>query len=621
MTPEVKDHNTPPIDILIIGGTTEGRTAVSTCEEAQKPYFYSTKSDSQEIDCLHGQHISGGFDAEAMIHFCKEYKIKLIIDAAHPFAMNVHTNIGIAAEACSIPIVRIERHFPEHNDAFVWCDSYEEAIDHLKTSGIKRLLALTGVNTIQKLKDYWTSSDNDVYFRIMNRKESLEEVDRAKFPHERLIFYDDHQDDRLLFSQISPQAIITKESGETGGFTTKTEIALEMGIPVLVIRRPPLPYTPHSIVYGRYGLRRSVESLLPHFYDLKIGYTTGSCATAATAAAFTTLLTGEILDECTITLPNDEPISIPIHTTTRISSSVTSTVKKYSGDDPDVTNGTEICATVELDPTHSDIVFGQGVGVGVVTLPGLGLEVGGPAINTTPRMMMTREIQRLCHLYHVDPDTGINITISVPRGEELAKKTFNPKIGIIGGISIIGTSGIVKPFSSEAFVNSIKTEIRVAKSLGVDRLVINSGAKSEKYIKDLYPSLPSQAFVHYGNFIGETISAAVDIGFRHISMGVMIGKAVKLAEGSLDTHSKKVVMNKDFLLHLAHSCGCTPAQTSAIENMTLARELWDIIPVNTSEFYSHLIQKCHDTCLPLLRDCSLTIYLITESGEIVGTSV
>lgn len=618
------DTSVVPPKILIIGGTTEGRIAVQTCDEANKPYYYSTKSDSQKIDCVHGIRISGGFDAVEMTDFCRRNDIGLIIDAAHPFAMNVHRNIGLTANVCDIPVVRIERKFPERNDQMHWFDTYTEAISYMEKQGITRLLALTGVNTIKALKDFWQRHE-ETYFRIMKRPESLEEVDKASFPRERILFYDETRDDRSLFQRIRPQAIITKESGDAGGFTDKTDVALEMGIPVLVIRRPALPYPPHSIVYGKYGLRRSIEEILPFFYDLKIGYTTGSCATAATTAAMTTLLTGKILGECSISLPNDEPITIPIETTDIPSEGkVTCVVKKYSGDDPDVTNGTTICSTVALNDTHSDIRFLQGKGVGVVTLPGLGLKIGEPAINPTPRMMMMREITRLRHLYCEDTSIGVDIIISVPAGAELAKRTFNPKIGIIGGISIIGTSGIVKPFSSEAFVNSIKAEIRVAKSMGLDRLVINSGAKSEKYLRALYPDLPSQGFVHYGNFIGETVKAAAEEGFKYLTMGVMIGKAVKLAEGNLDTHSKKVVMNKDFIRSLAEEAGCTSNEIEAISKITLAREIWEIIPKyrtkdpqTTTPFYTLLAYKCYEVCAPLIPEGTITIFLITESGELI----
>jgi cobalt-precorrin-5B (C1)-methyltransferase len=212
---------------------------------------------------------------------------------------------------------------------------------------------------------------------------------------------------------------------------------------------------------------------------------------------------------------------------------------------------------------------------------------------------------------------GLDVTISVPEGEALALKTFNPKLGIIGGISIIGTSGIVKPFSSEAFVDAIRKEVEVAYAVNTERLVINSGAKSEKYVRSLYPNLPPQAFVHYGNFIGETLKIAAETGFQKVSMGIMIGKAVKLAEGHLDTHSKKVVMNKDFLKEIAVQCGCSNETLSLIEQMTLARELWGIPNRHDKEaLLGKLVQLCLMHCTPLFPKGELTLLWINETGEI-----
>ena len=212
---------------------------------------------------------------------------------------------------------------------------------------------------------------------------------------------------------------------------------------------------------------------------------------------------------------------------------------------------------------------------------------------------------------------GLDVTISVPDGEALAQKTFNPKLGIVGGISIIGTSGIVRPFSSEAFVDAIRREVEVAKAIGAERLVINSGAKSERFVKSLYLTLPSQAFVHYGNFIGETLKVAAEIGFSKVSMGIMIGKAVKLAEGNLDTHSKKVVMNKEFLQSIAQEVGCSDETVSLIEQLTLARELWEMSNKRDKDaLLSKLVELCAKHCSALVGEGELTILLISEQGEI-----
>ena len=249
------------------------------------------------------------------------------------------------------------------------------------------------------------------------------------------------------------------------------------------------------------------------------------------------LLSRKEQTESQITLPSGEQITLPVAYTEWAGCSATCTVIKESGDDPDVTNHSRIRVTVQLSldasgcaiavaeschgdgtavpsrwhkratvmaqeeycqETESDdtgrVIFQAGEGVGTVTLPGLGLKVGGPAINATPRKMIRQELIPLLP----SPDSVAIVTVSVPGGEELAKRTFNPKLGIIGGISIIGTSGIVRPFSSDAFIASIRKEASVAKAIGCETLVINSGAKSERYLRSLYASLPPQSFVHYG---------------------------------------------------------------------------------------------------------------------------
>ena len=276
----------------------------------------------------------------------------------------------------------------------------------------------------------------------------------------------------------------------------------------------------------------------------------------------------------------------------------------------------EYCQETESDDTGR-VIFQAGEGVGTVTLPGLGLKVGGPAINATPRKMIRQELIPLLP----SPDSVAIVTVSVPGGEELAKRTFNPKLGIIGGISIIGTSGIVRPFSSDAFIASIRKEASVAKAIGCETLVINSGAKSERYLRSLYASLPPQSFVHYGNFIGETLKIAADLGFKQVILGIMIGKAVKLAEGFLDTHSKKVVMNKGFLQDVAKEAKCEEATVDAINRITLARELWELLTEkDQNHFFPLLLQKCKSYCAPILPDGELTLLLISEEGKVLYQS-
>jgi len=209
--------------------------------------------------------------------------------------------------------------------------------------------------------------------------------------------------------------------------------------------------------------------------------------------------------------------------------------------------------------------------------------------------------------------SSLKITITVPQGEEIARRTFNPRLGIEGGISIIGVSGIVKPFSEEAFIDSIRKCMEVAKASGTERVVINSGAKSERFVRALYPDLPRQAFVEYGNYIGATLTIAAQLGIRRVTLGVMIGKAVKLAAGHLDTHSRRTVMDKDFIASMLAEAHCTVDLSS----ITLARELWERIPADRlADVAAVIIAHCYRHCHPLLPEGELTILLISDEGEI-----
>lgn len=606
--------------ILILGGTTEGRVAVRVADEAAATYYYSTKGTLQSIECAHGIRLTGAMNAEEMECFCRDHAIKLLIDAAHPFAQVLHQTIEKVSKCLQIPVIRYERRYPPRDEDLTWCDSYADAIHQMENKGIQRLLALSGVNTLAPLRPYWRS--HTTWFRILEREESLSLAEKQGFPQERLVFYREGEDELKLLEQLHPDAILTKESGFSGYFTDKVNAARQFGIPVFVVKRPTLPETFYR-VYGEDGLRKQIERLLPEFFPLKSGYTTGACATAAAKAALLALLSRKEQTESQITLPSGEQITLPVAYTEWAGCSATCTVIKESGDDPDVTNHSRIRVTVQLslDASGCDdterVIFQAGEGVGTVTLPGLGLKVGGPAINATPRKMIRQELIPLLP----SPDSVAIVTVSVPGGEELAKRTFNPKLGIIGGISIIGTSGIVRPFSSDAFIASIRKEASVAKAIGCETLVINSGAKSERYLRSLYASLPPQSFVHYGNFIGETLKIAADLGFKQVILGIMIGKAVKLAEGFLDTHSKKVVMNKGFLQDVAKEAKCEEATVDAINRITLARELWELLTEkDQNRFFPLLLQKCKSYCAPILPDGELTLLLISEEGKVLYQS-
>lgn len=593
--------------IIIFGGTTEGRIAAKVLDEAGSPYYYSTRGNAQQIECKHGTRMTGGLDSNAMLEFCTTHDIRLIIDAAHPFASLLHSTVGAVSEQLDIPVIRLERRYPPRDESLVWCDSFDDAIDYLESHEINHLLALSGVQTIGKLRRYWEK--HACHFRVLDREDSRTLAKQTGFPEKNLLFWHEGQDELALFRQLHPGAILTKESGESGYYEEKITAARQLGIPVIVIRRPPLPDSFYT-VNGEHGLRYRVERLLPGFYPLRSGFTTGSCATAATRAALRGLLTRETQHSATITLPDGETVTLPVSSCVFTDSNCTCGVIKDAGDDPDVTNGYTVLSTVSLT-TQPGIQFLPGEGVGTITLPGIGIPIGEPAINQTPRRMITNEIEQLLHSHGLH--SGVSVRISVPGGSELAKKTFNPRLGITGGISIIGTSGIVRPFSSEAFVNSIRKEIQVARALGCPGIVINSGAKSENYLRSRFPDLPAQAFIHYGNYIGDTLRLANEEGITHITMGIMIGKAVKLAEGHLDTHSRNVVMNRDFITSLAVESHCHPANIARVAEITLARELWELF-TDTPAFFTLLVDRCMTVCRPLLSHATLDIMLIPEQS-------
>ena len=595
--------------ILVFGGTTEGRKAVEVLEEGGSTYYYSTRSDGQKIELVHGFHLTGGMEVPEMIQCCREHSIRLIIDAAHPFAEELHRNLVFLAKHIQAPIIRYDRIFPPHDKDLIWCKDYNDAIQQLESNGIERLLALTGVNTIGRLRPYWEKYE-DCWFRILNRRASHFVANANRFPEDRLVYYET-DDTKNLIDDLQPQAIITKESGQSGGFTEKVEAARQAGIKIFVVERPnyppntPNPQNVHiETVNGPYGLRRAVEKLLPEFYPLHSGLTTGTCATAAAIAATIRLLKNETPKEVPVLLPNGETIMVPVGYGERLRTGASAGMDyayciKDAGDDPDVTNGIEVRASVQPADTF-EIIGGEGVGR--FTLPGFDFPPGEAAINKAPREMIRKNIKE-----------DMRIIISVPDGAEIARRTFNPRLGIEGGISIIGVSGIVKPFSEEAFIDSIRKCMNVAQASGTSRVVINSGGKSERFVKALYPDLPPQAFVEYGNYIGETLKIAHELDIKNVTLGVMLGKAVKLAAGHLDTHSRKATMDKAFIRQLLDEANCD----IDISDITLAREIWDRLPDESREtFASTVIRHCAEHGEPLLPDGSLTILLIDDDGTI-----
>lgn len=570
----------------MFGGTTEGRKSIEALEEAGSLFYYSTKTGEQDVSLHHGIPLSGVMDKETMISFCRTHNVGLLVDAAHPFAEVLHQTVAKVAEQLDIPAIRFERIFPQREADIIWCDDFDDALNKVDCHV---LLATTGVQSIAKLKPL-EERDISVRYRILNRESSIRLAHEQGATDEQLCFYPQTPD---------ADAMLMKESGETGGFVEKVEEARRMGMKMYAIKRPETPKVFHQ-VNGEHGLRRMVERFLPDFYPLHSGLTTGTCATAAAVAATIRLITGEAPDNVPVRLPNGETIHVAVGYGDGYAFCI-----KEAGDDPDVTDGIEIRAQVERSERFKII---GGEGVGRFTLPGFDYPAGESAINKAPRQMMRDNIKE-----------EVCITISVPQGAEIARRTFNPRLGIEGGISIIGVSGILKPFSEEAFIESIHKCLEVAKASGTERVVLHSGMKSENFLQQNYPHLPQQAFVEYGNAIGETLRIANELQLPHVTLGIMLGKAVKLAEGHLDTHSKKQTMNKAFINEMLLEAGCDTEVITKATGITLARELWSIIPAeHITDFAKTVIGHCEQHCRSLLPQGELTILLIDDSGHIYG---
>ena len=268
--------------------------------------------------------------------------------------------------------------------------------------------------------------------------------------------------------------------------------------------------------------------------NLRCGYTTGSCATAAAKAAATMLLSGERVAAVRIDTPKGvvlelEPLEVEL-----AEQYVSCAIRKDSGDDPDDTNGVLVFAKVEKVAEPGVHIEG-GVGVGRVTKPGLACAVGGPAINPTPRRMITAEVGSV--MEQAGYSEGLLVTISIPEGVEIAKKTFNPRLGIIGGLSVLGTSGIVEPMSEKALIETMYVEMRAQKARGNKHLLVFFGNYGEDFTRDVM-QLDLEGAVTCSNFVGELLDYAVFLGFETLLLIGHSGKLVKLAQGVMNTHSK-----------------------------------------------------------------------------------
>ena len=305
---------------------------------------------------------------------------------------------------------------------------------------------------------------------------------------------------------------------------------------------------------------------------LRPGWTTGTCAAAAAKAAARTLLTGAPQSRVEVTLPKRgmPPVEFEVERCESGEGWAEAVIVKDAGDDPDVTDGAHLTARVSWRDAPG-LELDRGAGVGLVTKPGLGLPVGGPAINRVPRRMISSSVEEVLN----PEEHGVCVVISVPGGEEMAEKTTNARLGIIGGISILGTTGIVRPFSTAAWAASVVQAINVMGAQNIDTFVLSTGGLTEKAAMCLLPDLEEVCFIEVGDFTGQAIKQAVKNGLRRGFFVGMVGKISKLADGVMMTHWTRSKVNNELLAGITRQAGGSPDLIREIENANTARHAYE----------------------------------------------
>ncbi len=322
------------------------------------------------------------------------------------------------------------------------------------------------------------------------------------------------------------------------------------------------------------------------------GWTTGSCATAATKGAMRMLLEQRKIEEVDLVVPAGVHLVLPLENQNFSAQEASCSVRKNGGDDPDCTHGASIFATVTYGPMAGISIDG-GVGVGRITKPGLALPVGEAAINPIPRMMIMDAVREIGGMQV--QERGFRVVISVPKGEEMAKKTLNGRLGILGGISILGTSGIVYPFSRSAFKASIAQSNDVAIAKGLDAVVLTTGSQSEKLAMQAI-ELPEEAFNLVGDFMGFAVRDASSKGLKRIVVGGFMGKLTKMAMGKVQTHAAGSAVDVVFLAEIAKECGASEETVTALRSANTARHAGDLVKAaKVSGFFDAICRRALGT--------------------------
>jgi cobalt-precorrin-5B (C1)-methyltransferase len=350
---------------------------------------------------------------------------------------------------------------------------------------------------------------------------------------------------------------------------------------------------------------------------LRRGWTTGTCATAAAKAAFAALVTGEFPDPVAVTLPRGECPSFALALTRRDAGSASAGVIKDAGDDPDVTHGALIVATVRAGAPGSGVTFRAGAGVGTVTRPGLAIPPGEPAINPVPRQMIRDAIVEVAASANRAPD--VEVEIAIPGGEALAAKTLNGRLGIVGGLSILGTTGIVVPYSCSAWIASIHRGIDVARASGLGHIAGATGSTSEAAVAKLY-ALPEPALIDMGDFVGGMLKYVRTHPVPRVTIAGGVAKMSKLAQGLLDLHSKRGEVDLVALAGLADAAGGSAALRVRILTANTAAQAFGYAQADGIALGDAVAQAAQAVAARVVegREIAIDTVLFDRDGRLVG---
>jgi len=352
---------------------------------------------------------------------------------------------------------------------------------------------------------------------------------------------------------------------------------------------------------------------------LRRGWTTGACATAATKAALSALLGAGFIDPVRIELPGGQTPSFALSFERCGDGFAEAGVVKDAGDDPDVTHGATIIARIEPGEPGTGVVFCAGPGVGTITKPGLPVPVGEAAINPVPRKMMSEVIGALCALHRCAPD--FIVTISVPDGENIAQKTWNPRLGILGGISILGTTGIVIPYSCSAWIHSIRSGIDVACAAGLTHVVGATGDISEKAART-HLNLPDEAYIDMGDFVGGMLKYLRTHPVSRVTIAGGFAKLSKMAQGAMDLHSGRSEVDFAFLSALVVQLGGDEKLAKKCREANSASEVLQLAQADKIDLAGEIARKCTNVAQNVTKSTRIEvdILVVDRSGNIVGQS-